>query len=382
VLRLQFVDHDARLLVASASIDERDEAPPEPHGLSVSVWDLASKALVNDLEIDGTSFATAASLQVGFSAQTGALFRVDERRGELVQLAPGVCGEAPRPRAPVGDDLGASFVVDPYGRWFASARPLDAARDAAELAAGARSVLVVQDMATGRELQRVTSRYALAGIVATPDGATLFALATQPVEPETGDPVAGLPAVPDGEQVLLDADGVAQNLLVVDVDSNGRRVRQFGMAEAAYGDGHGTFELDASGRRQQPPAPCHDARDTPIAIGYDWRAGPFGSQRAVTCGPLPGMARLVWWSGATIAPRADSSAPTPRAPAAIDGAIAVVADEQLLHVVNLALQREIAQIDLAAATDARAWVLAAKRLVLVEATAADGQRWLRAYALP
>jgi hypothetical protein len=30
----------------------------------------------------------------------------------------------------------------------------------------------------------------------------------------------------------------------------------------------------------------------------------------------------------------------------------------------------------------RAWVLAAKRLVLVESTGADGHRWLRAYALP
>jgi hypothetical protein len=154
------------------------------------------------------------------------------------------------------------------------------------------------------------------------------------------------------------------------------------MAEAAYGDGHGTFDPDAPDPLSQPPAPCHDAHDTPIAIGYDWRAGPFGSQRAVTCGPLPGMARLVWWSGATIAPRADSSAPTPRAQAAIDGAIAVVADELQLHVVNLALQREIAQIDLAAATEGRTWVLAAKRVVLVEATGADGHRWLRAYALP
>jgi len=561
VLRLQFVDHDARLLIASASIDERGAAPPDADALSVSVWDLASKALVNDIEIDGTPLATTAALQLGFSAQTGALWRVDERRGELVQLEPGVCGAAPRPRAPVGDDLGASFAVDPYGRWFASARPLDAARDAAELATGARSVLVVRDMATGRELQRVTSRYVLAGIVSTPDGATLFALATQPVEPETGDPIAGPPAVPDRDQVLeldlpdaattaprdparawergfckepgetpgaramarserplrplwsrdlsadipalpedlarcstatpaaslfaspdgglwldlvthvarvdpltgktaeglptprtrgvcsvvtpagngflnaggdtltwrplaaaadparrrvvdrhpgwsagfgarhgdlvrvlwvagpraavqRDADGAAQDLLVVDVDSNGRRVRQFTRSEAADGDGQGTFDLDASDPLSQPPAPCHDARGTPIAIGYDWRAGPFGSQRGVTCGPLAGMARLVWWSGATIAPRADSSAPTPPAPAAIDGPIAVVADEQQLHVVNLALQREIAQIDLGAATDARTWVLAARRLVMVEATGADGHRWLRAYALP
>ena len=69
-------------------------------------------------------------------------------------------------------------------------------------ATGARSVLVVQDMASGRQLERVTSKYALTGLVATPDGATLLALASQPREPETGELVAGWPVVPDDEQVL------------------------------------------------------------------------------------------------------------------------------------------------------------------------------------
>jgi hypothetical protein len=120
----------------------------------------------------------------------------------------------------------------------------------------------------------------------------------------------------------------------------------------------------------------------PLSIGYDWRAGPFGSQRGATCGPLPGMARLVWWSGATIAPRTDRSDPTPRARASIDGAIAVAVDDTQLHVVNLALQREIAQIALGDGFDGRTWVIASKRLVLLQATGGDGHRWLRAYAWP
>jgi hypothetical protein len=571
VLRLQFADHDARLLIASATLGERPGQAADPSGLSFSVWDLAAKTLVNDVEIEDTPLAADAALRVDFSPQTGALFYVDERRRErarqaalpgetpppmpleLVQLAPGACGVAPRTRATLGDDIGASFVVDPYGRWFASARALTAARDAAELATGARWVLVVQDMATGRTLERVTSRHALNGLVATADGGTLFALASQPVEPETGEPVAGSPAVPDAERVFevklpeaattaprdaakawergfcresgeapgaramarsdhlleplwsrdlgaaapspapeaprcgagasalfrtpdgnlwldsstqvarmdpltgtlaaglptprsnnvcsvvtpagsgflnaggdtltwrplaaardaakrrvvdrhpgwsasfaaprsdvvrvlwvagpraaveRDAGGVPQNLLVIDYDSAGKRVNEARTSEAAAADG--LFDSDAAAL----PAPCHDARGTPLAIGYDWRAGPFGSQRATTCGPLPGMARLVWWSGATIAPRLDDSAPTPRTPPALDGAIAVVADDLQLHVINLALQREFAQIDLSGVTQGRAWVLAAKRLVLVEATGGDGHRWLRAYALP
>ncbi len=577
VLRLQFVDHDARLLIAGATLGERLEEAPDPSSLSFSVWDLAGKSLVNDVEIDDTPLSAAATLRTEFSPQTGALFYIDDRRrdrarraakpGEtpaplpldLVQVSPGACGAAPRVRAQVDDIAGMSFVVDPYGRWFASAQPLTAPRDAAEMATGARSALVVQDMATGRQLERVTSKHELTGLVATPDGGTLFALASQAIEPETGETIAGSPAVPDGERVLevklpdatttatrdtakawergfckesgevpgaramarsdhllkplwsrdlgtdtststpapetarcterssgsrlfrtpdaslwldLDTqaarldpmagtlapglptprtknvcsvvtpagngflnaggdtltwrplaaatdpakrrvvdrhpggsadvmgrlgdrvrviwttaqhagDDASRNPLVIDYDSSGKRVNEFRLAVTAYaGYGDEMFDLDASGQRPQPPAPCHDARGTPLAIGYDWRAGPFGSQRAVTCGPLPGMARLVWWSGATIAPRLDNSEPTPRARPAIDGAIAVVADDWQLHVVNLALQREFAQVDLTNGSDGRAWVLASKRLVLVESTGADGHRWLRAYALP
>jgi len=550
VLRLQFVDHDARLLLATATLADRS-------AMSVSVWDLASQRLVNDIEIADAPLAARAALQIDFSPQTGALFAIDDRRREralraatpgtapvplpldLVQLSPGVCGAAPRVRAQVSDDLGASFVVDPYGRWIASARSLDAAHDAAELAMGARSVLLVQDMATGRQLERVTSKYALEGLAATPDGARVFALALQPVEPETGETIAGWPAVPDDERLLevtlpaaatnaardsakawdagvckepgetpdaravaraehllkplwardlgpatapadapakacsttasaalvfktpdgglwLDLDdhvakldpatgttgaglptpraknvcsvvapggagflnatgdtltwrplaaaadparrrvvdrrhGAVATLLPVDgdvarvawstpdgafvladYDANGKRVREFATSNATFADDAGAA---------MSSAPCHDARGTPLSIGYDWRAGPFGSQRGVTCGPLPGMARLVWWSGATIAPRADRSDPKPRAQASIDGAIAVAVDDTQLHVVNLALQREIAQIALADGFDGRTWVIASKRLVLLQATGADGHRWLRAYAL-
>ena len=555
VLRLQFVDHDARLLIAGATLPDA----PGPGRLGWSVWDLANKALVNDIELDAP-LASRAALQVDFSERTGALFAVDERRRalalqaapagatpvppplDLVQFAPGVCGAAPRVRAQVGDDLGASFVVDPYGRWIASARPLDAAHDAAELAMGARTVLVVQDMASGRQLERVTSKYALDGLATTPAGDRLFALASQPVEPETGETVAGWPAVPDDERLVdlalpaaaveatrdtarawdagvcrepgetpgarapsraervlqplwtrdlgtrdtllatsalacastthdasvfatrdgglwldqgtqvtkldpatgtlstgfptprtknvcsvvtpagtgfLNAGGdtltwrplaaatdplrrrvverrpgwtatllpvrddvarvawtaPAHGIVVADYDANGRRLREAATSEAAFGD-------DPAGPADVAPAPCHDARGTPFAIGWDWRAGPFGSQRGSTCGPLPGMARLVWWSGASIAPRTDRSAPLLRAQPAIDGTIAVSADDTRLHVVNLALQRESAQIELGDGFDGRTWVLASKKLVLLEATGSEGHRQLRAYALP
>ncbi len=552
VLRLQFVAHDTRLLLATARLGE-------PGALGFSVWDMASKALVNDIEWGDAALAARAALQVDISPQTGALFAVDARRREqalraaapgetavplpldLMQLSPGVCGAAPRVRAQVGDDLGASFVVDPYGRWIASARPLDAAHDAAELAMGARSLLVVQDMASGRQLERVTSRYALAGLAATPDGTRVFALATQPVEPETGETIAGWPAVPDDERLVevalpaaaidaprdaakawdagvckepgetpgartalrservlkplwsRDLGGIARadspaapcgdgafaasvfntadgalwldlgaqvsrldpatgtagagfvtprgknvcsvvapggagflnatgdtltwrplaaateasrrrvverrhgwiatllpvrgdvarvawssaagdgRVVIADYDAGGKRVRELASSQAAFADG-------AIAAPAAPP--CHDLRGTPLSIGYDWRAGPFDSQRGATCGPLPGMARLVWWSGASIAPRADRSDTRPRARPAIDGAIAVAADDTRLHVVNLALQREVAQIELGDGFDGRTWVLAAKKLVLLEVTGGDGHRWLRAYALP
>jgi hypothetical protein len=550
VLRLQFVDHDTRLLVAAAGSSASG-------GLSFSVWDLASKALVNDIEIAGAPLAARAALQVDFSPQTGALFAVDERRRalaqqaapagatpvplDLVQYSPGACGAAPRVRAQLADDLGAAMVVDPYGRWIASARPLDAAHDGAELAMGVRSVLVVRDLASGRQLQRVTSKYALDGLAATPAGDHVFALASQPVEPETGETIAGWPAVPDDERVIdvalpataleatrdtarawtsgacrepgetpgaramaradrvlkplwtrdlgteptqiatsapcagaardasvfatrdgglwldqgtqvakldpvtgttstalptprsknvcsvvtpagtgfLNAGGdtltwrplaaatdparrrvverrpgwtatllpvrgdvarvawtsPARDVVIADYDANGKRLREAATTLAAFGD-------DLAGPASTPPAPCQDAHGTPIAVGYDWRAGPFGSQRGSTCGPLPGMARLVWWSGASIAPRTDRSAPLQRAQPSIDGTIAVSADDTQLHVVNLALQREIAQVDLGDGFDGHTWVLASRKLVLLEATGSDGHRRLKAYALP
>jgi hypothetical protein len=407
---------------------------------------------------------------------------------------------------------------------------------------GARSVLVVQDLATGRQLERVTSKYALAGLATTPAGDHLFALAAQPVEPETGETIAGWPAVPDDERVVdvalpaaalnatrdaakawdagvcrepgetpgartparaerllkplwerdlgapaaspsepatpcasasgdpavfatrdgglwldqgtqvarldpatgttstalltprarnvcsvvtpggtgfLNAGGdtltwrplaaatdptrrrvverrpgwtatllpvrgevarvawtsPAHGVVLAEYDANGKRVREAETSEAAFGD-------DPAGPAAVALAPCHDARGNPIAIGWDWRAGPFGSQRGSTCGPLPGMARLVWWSGASIAPRSDRSAPLQRAQPAIDGVIAVSADDTQLHVVNLALQREIAQVALGDGFDGHTWVLASRKLVLLETTGGDGHRRLRAYALP
>jgi len=516
VLRLQFVDHDARLLVARTAPGRR---------LSLSVWDLASKALVEAVE---TGTATAPRLDV--STQTGAVFRVDPAF-DLAQLAPGTCGAAPRLRARLGADPGAAFVVDPWGRWFASARALDAQRDAADWAAGGRSELVVRDMAGGQVLARTTSRFALGGLVAAPDGAGVFALGTLPGEPQedadqlvhvslpadvlarprdlpgafapgfcrepgeapgartparatrllvpawTHDLGADMAAAPSGQACPQDAalpapfrtaDGglwfdlgaqvvrldpatgaVVKSLptprrkgvcsvvapsgagffnatgdtltwrpLAAATDTSRRRVleRRPGWtatlapvrgdavrvfwAHAATDGGSGVVaaDYDAAGRRLRESAvdpadplvdaaapeqpPCRDARGTPVAIGYDWRAGPFGSQRGLTCGPLPGAARLIWWSGATLAPRGPGGDAGARVAPAIDGAIGVVADATQLHVVNLALQREIAQVALGDVVAGQAWVLGSRRLVLVQSTASDGHTGLRAYALP
>ena len=516
VLRLQFVDHDARLLVARTAPD---------HRLSLSVWDLASKALVEDVE---TSAAAAPRLDV--SAQTGAVFRIDPAF-DLVQSSPGTCAATPRVRLRLGGDPGASFVVDPWGRWFASARALDAQRDAADVAAGLRSELVVRDMAGGQVLARTTSRFVLGGLVAAPDGAGVFALGTQAgdaaadadqlvhvalpaavlarprdlpgaftpgfcrepgeapgaramaratrllVPAWTHDLSADMTAAPPAEPCPQDAalpapfrtsDGglwfdLGTQVVRLDPASGavvkslptprrkgvcsvvapsgagffnatgdtltwrplaaatepGRRrvlerrpgwtatlapvrgdtVRVF-WAHAATDGGSGVVaaDYDANGKHLrdaavdtsdplaelEPPAlaPCHDARGTPVAIGYDWRAGPFGSQRGMTCGPLPGAARLIWWSGATISPRASAGDAAARLPPAIDGAIGVMADATQLHVVNLALQREIAQVALGDVVRGQAWVLASRRLVLVQSTASDGHAGLRAYALP
>jgi hypothetical protein len=566
-LRLQFIDHDTRLLVARAHLGDHPEGPPDASRLSFSVWDLASKALVNDIEVTGTELATRASLLVDVSAQTGALFFLDDRARStdhalaLTQLAPGTCGAPPRVRSRVGDDIGPSFAIDPYGRWIAWARPLHATRNQAEWDAGLRSELVVRDLAGGRVLARTTSRFVLAGVVATPDGHGLFALGSHAIDANTGEWTDGATTIPDADQLVridvgdaiatlprdavnvpaagfcrepgetpgartparaerlltavwshdLGADvapapetdghacagmapaptsfrtpeggfwfdigaqveridlatgmiatalptprkkgvcsvvsstgtgffnvtgdtltwrplaaaddparrrvlerrpgwvarltpdigtgtrvtwqaseakrderaaaGENHDVIVTTYDANGKRIAlESTTTEDARVEGAGA-DFDAAGRLREPSAPCHDAGGVPIAIGYDWRAGPFGSWRGMTCGPLPGAARLIWWSGATIAPRAPAFV-LANPLAAIDGAIAAVADDAQIHVVNLALQREFAQIALAGRNADRVWLLANRRLVVVQSTAADGHAWLHAYALP
>ena len=562
-LRLQFIDHDTRLLIARAHLGERPQGAPDASRLSFSVWDLASKALVNDIDVAGTSLATRAALLVDVSASTGALFFLDERARPadhalaLTQLAPDTCGAPPRVRARLGDEVGPSFVVDPYGRWLAWARPLDAKQDQAEWDAGLRSELVVRALGNARVLARTTSRFVLAGVVARPDGRSVFALGSHAIDPATGAWVDAATPLPDADQLVRidlgeaiadlprdaasvpaagpcrepgeapgaraqartehllapvwshdlgtwespsavdgsachggsadrvafrtadggfwidagdsverfdlatgaiaatlptprkkgvcsivspsgagffnvtgdtltwrplaaatdaarrrvierrpgwfarlsavridavrviwqasdatravrEATGDFSNIAVADYDDKGKRVREFPMSLA---DAEDIAALDGSEPPDSPPAPCHDANGTPIAIGYDWRAGPFGSRRGLTCGPLAGAARLIWWSGATIAPRAPGDA-TATLRSAIDGAIGVVADRAQIHVVNLALQREFAQIDLHGRRTDRAWVLANRRLVVVQSTDADGHAWLHAYAFP
>jgi hypothetical protein len=565
-LRLQFIDHDARLLIVRADLEEGAESSPRSRRLSFSVWDMASQVLVNDVEVGDAQLGTRASLLVDVSQQTGAVFFLDEsaelpaHARALMQLAPDTCGAAPHVRSRVGDDVGPSFVVDPYGRWIAWARPLDAQLNQVEWDAGLRSELIITDMPGGRVLARTPSRFMLAGLVATPDGRSVFALGWHAIDATTGERVDGTTPIADADQLVridvgaaiaalpkdavdvpsagvcrepgeapgartparaqhllaatwshdLSADFIAapstddgrcvdksyptpfhtpdgfwfdaggqavridpatgavaqalptprkkgvcsvvsaagtgffnatgdtltwrplaaatdaarrriverrpgwtasftqeslssvrviwranavtraaheaagddRDVVIADYDAKGKRVGQTALPSTRpYVVAHTDADLDPASDRYRLPAPCHAANGAPIAVGFDWRAGPFGSWRGMTCGPLAGTARLIWWSGATIAPRAPADA-TPSSLSSIDGAIAVVADSAQIHVVNLALQREFAQIALPDASTSRVWVMANRRLVLVQSAAADGQAWLRAYALP
>ena len=548
-LRLAFVDHDTRLLVVRAAV---------ANGVEAGVWDLASKTLVNAVDVP-----QAAWLQVDVSAATGTLFHVHggdtDAPTQVLQLAPGTCGAAPRLRARTQGGAGKSLVVDPYGRWFAWLQPVapppfeDPPLDphgvrlplGPQPAPGPTSRIVVIDMASGHEIASAPSRFVLGGLTALPDGSGLLALGTRAVDPRTGEPTiaadadelvridlsqalatlprdaarpyttgycrepgeapgaramarlahplapawthdlaadaAGTPAAeastctyaattpvpfrtPDGglwfdvgaqvvrldprtgevvktlptprgknvcsvvaptgagffnatgdtltwrplaaatdktrRRVIEHRPGWAATLAparddvvrvlwtpvgatgqpginVVDYDANGKRVATFDV-----GAGSQTSVDDVLAPTTAAAPPCRDARGLPVAIGYDWRAGPFGTQRGAVCGPLPGVPRLVWWSGTTIAPRPQGELAVPVIGPASDGAIGVVETEGQLRVVNLALQREIAQIPLDDVASGRAWVLANQRLVLVQSASADGHARVRAYALP
>ena len=529
-LRLQFVDHDTRVLVVRAA-GAREE--------DIAVWDLPSKALVNHLR------TPVSALPMDVSAATGTLFQLravdgEPRLADLVQVAPGTCGSEVRRRARVDAAAGTSFVVDPFGRWFASVQAFDAEAAPDQWNAGQRSELVVRELASGRELARSPSTSMLGGLVALPDGGGVLAKGTRAIDALTegiadqlvridlapaiaalprdaarpyetgycrepgeapgaramarfgrllapawthdlGADAAAAPAVDTsacpyasaapvpfrtadgglwfdvGTQVLrldprtgavlkalptprarnvcsvvtpagtgfLNATGDTltwrplaaaddksrrhvierrpgwtatlaparadvvrvlwtsahagdlPHLNVTDYDSGGKRTSSFDVV-----DGGADGLAWALAQTDDAAPACRDVRGLPVAIGYDWRAGPFGTQRGSVCGPLPGVARLVWWSGTTVAPRPQGVVSLPVIAPAIDGAMAVVDSDAQLHVVNLALQREVAQIALDDVATGHAWVFANLRLVLVESASADGRARVRAYALP
>ena len=188
VLKLRFVDGDARLLIVTATFGAGDESIGDPSDLRVAVWDLATRSLQNLLSHENAALDTPHALFADFSPQTNVFTWVDTQRyrdgllqggqaaslppHDLVQAHPGSCDALQKVRFALSPDSASELVIDPWGRWIAEVRPVVDAKPGDIVAH-----LVVTDIDSRRVLSSVPLRQAIRGLVATPDGATILALA-------------------------------------------------------------------------------------------------------------------------------------------------------------------------------------------------------------
>ena len=124
-----------------------------------------------------------------------------------------------------------------------------------------------------------------------------------------------------------------------------RLIRETQGTEDADGDSWSTSDELQHTLWMRNVAPCHDETGA-LAEGHDLRIGPFGSVVAWACGPGPGAARIVMWSGMDATPRSVDEPALLRIVAS-DGTLGVVSDEQRpfhLRVFDAAQRRELGTI--------------------------------------
>ncbi len=210
VLRLRFVDRDTKLLVLSATFGEGYESLGSPSDLRMAVWDLASRSLDNLASHEDALLQGPQSLFSDFSAQTNVLTWVDTARFkkspmlvapgkrepplDAVQSRLGSCSAGPVVRFPIFAYDWTEMVVDPWGRWVAGMQRVDAQSAEDAKAGGFVEQLVVMDIGSRRVVSTARFPHELHGLVATPDGGTIYALAAPDSALPAGAKAEHLPA--------------------------------------------------------------------------------------------------------------------------------------------------------------------------------------------
>ena len=400
-LRLQFADQDRKLLMATAILGDEGYGDVYPNALQFSVWDLKTKAL-RRLVSDATTTLNGQQLFFhDFSARTTTLARVVRRPGkgpvtfDIMQQPLGACRSRPAVQFSFAAFDWQSMLMDPHGRWIAAIRSLKNAHRT-----GFVEELTVYDLASRRPVSTLRSQQPLRGLVAAPDGATVYALASA-VHDDSGEPsfdrggtlvshavnVAALrgakraPVAWDEAPCRIEDETASARALPAPDPQQLLPLRWTVPLPAAAIDG----AQDGDDRRHADVTrlPCTTVTGAAMS-GVDWRASHFGSSRAYDCDAPPG-ARTVYWHGLDIAP-VDGAGQKPVAwPALGDtGAIGVAIEGGRLHVHDAVARRVLGQIDTAdAGTITGISIDAGAGLVLVESEAMrDGAvtRALRAYS--
>lgn len=191
VFKLQLIDHDRKLLVAHAVLGEFYEDQPDPSRLYLSVWALRDQTLRRLISDQEPWLISPQAFFVDYSPRMETLYWVNtaysqrdraasaERTATIsvMRQSLAACDAKPAVLFSLKAWERQSMVVDPHGHWIAGVRGLvDTRYEKGE----GRDVdeLTVIDLATHRVRATFRSKTALRGLVATPDGTALYALAS------------------------------------------------------------------------------------------------------------------------------------------------------------------------------------------------------------
>ena len=202
-LRMRFVDRDTKLLVVTATFGEGYESLDTPSDLQVAVWDIAKQSLLALASHESASLDAPQALFSDLSTQTNALTWIDADRYraslaslkdgqapaplDVVQLYPGDCHARPVVRFQLAAYDLLAMVVDPLGRWIAGVRRIDLTKAATR--GDPVEELVIQDIDSHRVISTTAYPHELHGLVATPDGTTIFGLAALADTPLSATPL-------------------------------------------------------------------------------------------------------------------------------------------------------------------------------------------------
>lgn len=197
VLKLRFIEGDAKLFVVQAQLGERWESASEKSDMQFGIWDLKKKELLNLHRTDTSGTLLPYDLLWDFSEKTGALWAIntsgsywDDKTKKNRAIQPYLtnlndCKSAIQRSVTLSterdDDSWLEFTADPLGRWIAYVLPTYNSKTKMT-----GSILSIRDSRNGKTLSQWKVDEELRSITSTQDGTTIFAITGGRTKNENG----------------------------------------------------------------------------------------------------------------------------------------------------------------------------------------------------